>query len=208
MGNKINTHGLRLGVNKTWNSIWYSDNKNFSKALHQDIKIKELVREKLNVAGLDSIVIRRSENVMDVDVFVARPGVAIGRGGTGMDTLKADIAKLSKSQVNVNINEVKKPDASARIIARTIADGIEKRLPLKPLMENCKQKAEAAGVNGIRILVSGRIGGSSQARNVKTTFGQVPLQTIKATIDYSYERAATSDNGIYGVKVWVYKSKI
>lgn len=206
MGHKINAHGFRLGVNKTWGSLWYAKGKNYIDNLHKDLKIREMVREKLNVAGLDNIAIRRSETSIEVDVFVARPGVAIGRGGTGLDTLKADLSKLEKKPVEIKINEVKKPDIAARVIARTVADGIEKRLPLKPLMENSKSKAMQAGAKGIKIWVGGRIGGASQARTVKISDGQVPLQTIKANIDYAEERAATKDLGIFGVKVWVFKA--
>jgi len=205
MGNKINAHGLRLGVNKTWDSIWFADGQQYQKQLHQDLKIRDKVRKALALAGLDSVIIKRSENALLIDVFVSKPGVAIGRGGTGLDILKVELLKLTKANIEIKINEVKKPDLSAKIIARTIADGVEKRLPMKALMENSKQKAMFAGANGIKIVVGGRIGGASQARNVKTLAGQVPLQTIKANIDYAEERAMTKDLGIFGIKVWVYK---
>lgn len=205
MGKKINAHAFRLGVSKTWDSIWFADGQQYQKHLHQDLKIREKVKKSLSLAGLDSVILKRSENAMLIDVFVAKPGVAIGRGGTGLDDLKKDLQKLAKANIEIKINEVKKPDVSARIIARTVADGIEKRLPMKALMENSKQKAMFAGANGIKIVVGGRIGGASQARKVKTSAGQVPVQSIKAEIDYAEERAMTKDLGIFGVKVWVYK---
>lgn len=205
MGNKINAHGFRLGVSKTWDSVWFSDGKEYQKHLHQDLKIREKVKKALTLAGLDSVILRRSENALLIDVYVAKPGVAIGRGGTGLDQLKKELQKIAKAVIEIKINEVKKPDLSSRIIARSIADGIEKRLPMKALMENAKNKAMIAGANGIKIIVGGRIGGASQARKVKTLAGQVPLHTIKANIDYSEERASTADLGIFGVKVWVYQ---
>lgn len=205
MGNKISANAMRLGVNKTWKSVWFSQRKEYIEALHQDIKIRKLVTDKLNIAGLDSIVIKRAESSVEIEVFVARPGVAIGRGGTGLDQLKEEIKKMVKKPVEIKISEVKKPDLSARIVARSIADGIEKRLPMKPMVENAKNKAILGGAKGIRITVSGRIGGASQARTVKSSQGRIPVQTIKANIDYAEERAATNDYGIFGIKVWVYR---
>jgi small subunit ribosomal protein S3 len=203
MGHKINAHAMRLGVSKTWNSLWYADGKNYIERLHMDLNLRAKVTKKLNPAGLETVVIRRGENTIEIDVHVARPGVAIGRGGAGMDVLKDELSKFAKKKVNINISEVKKPEISARIIARTIADGIEKRLPMKPLIEASKMKAMEAGAKGIKIWVGGRIGGNSQARTVKSAQGRVPLQTIKQNIDYAEERAMTKDSGILGVKVWV-----
>jgi small subunit ribosomal protein S3 len=206
MSQKINAHGLRLGVSKTWNSLWFGKKQDYIEKLHMDLKLRGIVTEKLNPAGLDNVIIRRGENTIEIDVYVARPGVAIGRGGSGMDLLKVELSKLAKKKVNININEVKKSEMSARIIARTIADGIEKRLPMKPLIEVSKVKAMEAGARGIRIWVSGRIGGASQARLVKSAKGRVTLQTIKQDIDYAEERAMTKEAGILGVKVWVSKN--
>lgn len=205
MGNKINSNGLRIGVNRGWNSIWYGNSRVYKDMLHQDIIIRKLVTDKLNIAGLETVVIKRSENNVEVEVYVARPGVAIGRGGTGLDSLKDQLKKIAKKPVEIKISEVKKPDLSARIVARAIADGVEKRLPLKPLMENSKNKAMLAGARGVKIWVSGRIGGAKQARSVKVSEGQVPVQKIRALIDYAEERASTKDLGIYGIKVWIFK---
>lgn len=205
MGNKVNPLALRLGVNKTWNAVWYADKKTFAKELGNDITLKKAVKKALNQAGLDSIRIYRFSNHVDVEAFVARPGVAIGRGGTGIDDLQKALKKLTKMEVEVKIKEVKKPDISARVIARTIADGIERRQPSKLLIAAAKEKAMLGGATGIKIQVGGRINNASQARKQKDGAGAVPLQTIKANIDYAEETAVTGDAGLYGVKVWVYK---
>jgi small subunit ribosomal protein S3 len=205
MGHKISAHAMRLGVSKTWNSLWFGKKQDYIDSLHMDLQLRAAVTKKLNAAGLDNVIIRRGENAIEIDVYVARPGVAIGRGGTGMDVLKDELTKFAKKKVNINISEVKKPEVSARIIARTIADGIEKRLPMKPLVEASKVKAMEAGAKGIKIWISGRVGGAAQARTIKTSQGRVPLQTIKQELDYAEERATTKEAGILGVKVWVSK---
>jgi small subunit ribosomal protein S3 len=205
MGNKINPNSARLGINKTWSSVWYADKKDFAVELMNDIKLKKAVKKALNVAGLASVKIFKYSNHIDVEAFVARPGVAIGRGGTGIDDLQKALKKMMKMEVEIKIKEVKKPDISARVIARNIADGIERRQPSKLLIAAAKEKAMMAGATGIKIQVGGRINNASQARKQKDSAGPVPLQTLRANIDYAEETAATSDAGLYGVKVWVYK---
>lgn len=205
MGNKINPNSARLGINKTWSSVWYADKKDFAVELMNDIKLKKAVKKALNVAGLASVKIFKYSNHIDVEAFVARPGVAIGRGGTGIDDLQKALKKMMKMEVEIKIKEIKKPDISARVIARNIADGIERRQPSKLLIAAAKEKAMMAGATGIKIQVGGRINNASQARKQKDSAGPVPLQTLRANIDYAEETAATSDAGLYGVKVWVYK---
>lgn len=205
MGNKIVPTSLRLGVNKTWNSVWYATKKNFGKNLMSDILVNKEVKKALNPAGLDRINIFRTPTRIEIEVYVARPGIAIGRAGAGIDELQKHLKKLTKTEVEVKIKEVKKPDISARIIARTIADGIERRQPSKLLIAAAKEKAMLSGAKGIKILVSGRINNASQARTQKDAEGPVPEQTLKANIDYAEETAASSDAGLFGVKVWVYK---
>lgn len=207
MGHKINANSLRLGISKGWKSIWFNDSAAYEDQFLQDLKIKNIIKKALNPAGLDSVVVKRSANKMEIEVHVARPGVAIGRGGSGIDDLQKQIKEMTKMDVEIKIAEVKKPDLSARIIARAIADGIERRQPPKLLMVSFKQKAMLAGAKGIRIWVAGRIGGASQARTIKESAGQVPLQTIKANIDYAEERAETVELGILGVKVWIFTDK-
>lgn len=205
MGHKIHPNLVRLGVNKTWNSSWYVDKKDFAKELGANLKLKEAVRKALVSAGLADIKISRYSNHIDIDAYVARPGVAIGRGGTGIDDLKKALKKLAKKDVEIKIKEVKKPDISARVIARNIADGIERRQPSKLLIAAAKEKAMMAGATGIKIQVGGRINNASQARKQKDGAGPVPLQSLKANIDFAQEVAVTGDAGLYGVKVWVYK---
>lgn len=205
MGRKINPIALRLGINKTWNSIWYEGNKKaYAARLGQDIQVKKILKETLSPAGLDSYKLSWYSDKLEIEIMVARPGVAIGRGGEGIDKLQKDIKKVAKMNVDIKIKELRKPDLSARVIARGIADGLERRQPMKLLVINFKEKAVQAGAKGIKIQVSGRINNASQARTIKDQEGAVPLQTMKADIDYAEEVAATSDAGLFGVKVWVY----
>ncbi len=205
MGQKISATALRLGINKDWKSAWFSrGNTQYSKNLLEDLKIKEDVKKAFRQAGLENVFLTKQGNKLEVEVKVARPGIAIGRGGEGIEKIKKDLAKKYKQDIEIKISEVQKADTSARIIARAIADGIERRQPPKLLMMSYKEKAMAAGAKGIKIWVSGRIGGSSQARMIKVADGPVPLHTFKANIDYAKETAATLDAGLLGVKVWVY----
>lgn len=205
MGRKINPIALRLGVNKGWTAAWFAEKKDFSKQLGLDFKLRKAVIKALNIAGLDSLKINKYSNRIEIDAYVARPGVAIGRGGAGIDDLKKDLREIAKMEVEINVKEVKKPDLSARIIARNIADGIERRQPSKLLIAAAKEKAMLAGATGIKIVVGGRINNNAQARKQKDGSGPVPLQTIKANIDYAEETAKTTESGLYGIKVWVYK---
>ena len=207
MGRKINANIIRIGINKTWKSVWYSPKSEYPASLYQDLQIKKIVSEKMKDAGIDSIGIKRAANKIEIEVFVARPGVAIGRGGEGIDLLQKDLKRMTKSDVEVKIREVKKPDISARIIARGIADGIERRQPPKLLMASAREKAMLAGAKGIRIWVSGRINNASQARTIKTNAGSIPAHTLRADIDYAKEVAQTLNAGLMGVKVWVYKGE-
>jgi small subunit ribosomal protein S3 len=205
MGRKINPIALRLGINKGWTSTWFANSKEeYAAKVGLDLKIKELLRTKLRPAGLDSMKLEWMSDRLEIDVFVARPGVAIGRGGTGIDDLQKEVKRIAKMEVILKIKEVKKPDISASVIARTIADGLERRQPPKLLMASAKEKAMLAGATGIKITVGGRINNAIQARTIKVAEGPVPLQTLKAEIDYAEEAAVTTDAGLFGVKVWVY----
>jgi small subunit ribosomal protein S3 len=208
MGQKISANALRLGINKDWKSSWFSSsNSQYQDNLIEDIKIKKDVAKAFKQAGLEAVFLKRNGNNIEVEVKVARPGIAIGRGGEGIEKIKSELTKKFRKPIDVKISEVKKSDTSARIIARGIADGIERRQPPKLLMISFKEKAMAAGAKGIKIWVSGRIGGSSQARMIKLSEGPVPLHTFRANIDYAKETAVTMDAGLLGVKVWVYKSE-
>lgn len=207
MGRKVNANAIRMGINKTWESVWYSSKADYPELLAQDLEIRKVVINRMKDSGIDSVLINRTMNKIEVELFVARPGVAIGRGGEGIDVLQKDLKKMTKKDVEVKIREVKKSDISARIIARSIADGIERRQPSKLLVASAKEKAMMAGAKGIRIWVAGRINNASQARTVKVNAGSVPAQTLRADIDYAQEVAQTMDAGLMGIKVWVYKGE-
>ena len=205
MGRKVNPNAIRMGINKTWNSTWYVDKAEYPELLSQDLKIRKVVIKALHDAGIDDIKIYRTVKKIDIEVYVARPGVAIGRGGEGIDKLQKKLSRMLQKDVEIKIKEVAKADISARIIARSIADGIERRVPSKLLMISAKEKAIMSGAKGIKIWVSGRINNASQARTIKASEGSIPAQTLKADIDYAEETAHTIDAGLMGVKVWVYK---
>ena len=205
MGRKVNPIAIRMGINKTWNSTWYVDKAKYPEFLSQDLKMREVVVKALHDAGIDDVKIYRTVKKIDIEVYVARPGVAIGRGGEGIDKLQKQLSRMFQQDIEVKIKEVVKADISARIIARGIADGIERRVPSKLLMISAKEKAIMSGAKGIKIWISGRINNASQARTIKISEGSIPAQTLKADIDYSEETAHTIDAGLMGVKVWVYK---
>ncbi len=206
MGRKVNPKAIRMGINRTWDSMWYSDKKDFPKALAQDLLIKHKVKKAMHDAGLDSVKVKRSLNKVEVIAYVARPGVAIGRGGEAVDTLQKELRRITKSDsVELKIREVKKADLSARIVARSIADGIERRQPSKFLVLNAKEQIMQSGAKGLKIWVAGRINKASQARTVKVSEGSVPAQTLRADVDYASEVATTADAGLMGIKVWIYK---
>ena len=207
MGRKVNPKAIRMGINKTWDSVWYADKKNYPKLLSEDLMIKERVSEVMKNAGIDCIKVNRFANKIEVLVYVAKPGVAIGRGGEGIDLLQKELSKKLKANVELKVKEVRKADLSARIIARTIADGIERRQPSKLLAVSAKEKIMGAGAKGLKIWISGRINNASQARTIKTTAGSVPAQTLRADVDYAFEVAKTIDAGLMGVKVWIYKGE-
>lgn len=205
MGQKINANAMRMGISKTWKSKWYKKGPDYVDQLHEDLKIRKAVGKALFAAGLDTIEITRTAGKIIIDAYVARPGVAIGRGGSGIEDLTKSLRKKFGKDLELKINEVRRPDLSARILAGEISSGILRRMPPKLLAMNTIEKARAAGAKGIRVWVSGRINGASQARTIKHSDGPVPLHTLKADIDYAYEAAETSDLGKFGVKVWVYQ---
>lgn len=205
MGKKINAFSLRLGINKNWRSRWFAEKDVYTKTLLEDVRIRKFVMKDLRKAGLADVIIKRSPNMIEIIAYVARPGVAIGRGGEDIDNMKKRLQKILKRNLELKIKEIKHPDLSARIVARAIADGIEKRQPPKLLMISFKKKVMLAGAKGVKIQVGGRINGAAQARVLKMSDGSVPLQTIKADIDYAEEIAHSLEAGLLGVKVWIYK---
>lgn len=205
MSQKINANALRLGISRKWASNWFAEGKIYEDTLHADLLIRKLISKKLKQAGLDRIEIGRKDGKIEITAFVARPGVAIGRGGEGIEQLNKEIKAVVEGVVDVKINEVQKPDLSASIIASEIASGLVRRMSAKSLAMNYVNKAKAAGAKGIRIWIGGRINGAQQARTIKFSDGPVPLHTIKADIDYAGLAAETKEYGKFGIKVWVNK---
>ena len=207
MGQKMHPHGLRVGVIKDWSSKWYADSRNFSDYLIEDHKIREYVKKKLFVSGISKIEIERTAKFVKVNVYTAKPGLVIGKGGALVEGLKADLQKIIKKDVNLNIVEVKDFDTNAQLVAENIASQLERRISFRKAMKQCMQKAMKAGALGIKTSVSGRLGGADMARTEFYKEGTIPLQTIRADIDYGFYEADTT-YGKIGVKVWIYKGEV
>ena len=203
MGQKVSPHGFRVGVIQDWDSKWYANKKDFSDYLVEDNKVREYVKKKLYTAGVSKVVIERAaENQMRISVLIAKPGMVIGRGGEGIDQLKAELEKLTKKTVSVNVVELKRPDADAQLTAESIAQALEKRTSFRRAMKQAIQRAMKAGAKGIKVVISGRVGGAEIARSEKYSEGNVPLHTLRANIDYGFTEADTQ-YGRIGVKVWI-----
>ena len=207
MGQKMHPHGLRIGVIKDWDSKWYADSKNFSDYLVEDKKIREYVKKKLYVSGISKIEIERTAKSVKVNVYTAKPGLVIGKGGALVEGLKADLQKIIKKDVNLNIVEVKDFDTNAQLVAENIASQLERRISFRKAMKQVMQKAMKAGALGIKTSVSGRLAGADMARTEFYKEGTIPLQTLRADIDYGFAEANTT-YGIIGIKVWIYKGEV
>lgn len=207
MGHKINATGYRMGVSLEWLSKWFGGNKkDFRTNLHEDLKIREFVNETFKQAEIEAINISRTHTSLEVLVMVARPGLAIGREGKLIEKAKKDLQKKFKGRaIDLQIKGIKQPQMSARVIAKQIADGIEKRRSVKSLVKRAVETSTKAGVTGIRVWVAGRLTGGEHANMYKKQVGRVPLQTLRAQIDYAYERAHSTKAGILSVKVWIYR---
>lgn len=206
MGQKTHPIGFRLGVNKTWDSRWYAK-KDYSKLLIEDIKVREFIQRKLGSSGIAKVEIERAANKVKISVHTARPGIVIGKKGAGVETLKAELQKLSKNEVFLNIIEVKKPEANAQLIAENVAGQLEKRVAFRRAMKKCMTSAFKQGIKGIKIRVSGRLAGAEIARTEWYSEDSVPLHTLRANIDYGTAEARTT-YGQIGVKAWVYHGEI
>lgn len=206
MGQKTHPIGFRLGVNKTWDSRWFAK-RNYADLLHEDIRLRSFVREKLASAGISKVEIERAANKVKINVHTARPGIVIGKKGAGVETLKAEVQKLSKNEVFLNIIEVKKPEANAQLIAENVAGQLEKRVAFRRAMKKCMTAAFKQGIKGIKIRVSGRLAGAEIARTEWYSEDSVPLHTLRANIDYGTAEARTT-YGQIGVKAWVYHGEI
>lgn len=207
MGQKVHPTGVRVGIIKDWNAKWYADSKNFADYLVEDQKIRKFLKKKLYTAGISKIEIERTAKFIKVNVFTAKPGIIIGKGGAGAETLKAEVAKLIGKDVNINIVEVKAIDTDAQLVAENIAAQLERRISFRKAMKQCMQKAMKSGALGIKTAVSGRLGGADMARTEFYKEGTIPLQTLRADIDYGFAEADTT-YGKIGVKVWIYKGEV
>ena len=207
MGQKVNPHGLRVGVIKDWESRWFADDDNFSDNLVEDYKIREFLKKKLYHAGISKIEIERSADRVKVLVYTAKPGVVIGKGGAEIEKLKGELAKYSTKKVLVDIKEVKRPDSDAQLVAENIAQQLENRISFRRAMKSCMQRTMRNGALGIKTSCSGRLGGADMARTEFYSEGTIPLQTLRANIDYGFAEANTT-YGKVGVKVWVYHGEV
>ena len=205
MGQKVNPIGFRLGVTRTWDSRWFSK-RDYASLLHEDIKLRKYLKAKLFAAGIAKIEIERAANKVKINVHTARPGIVIGKKGAGVETLKADVQRLSKNEVFLNIIEVKKPEANATLIAENVASQLEKRVAFRRAMKKCMTAAFKQGIKGIKIRCSGRLGGAEIARTEWYSEDSVPLHTLRANIDYGTAEARTT-YGIIGIKTWVYNGE-
>ena len=207
MGQKVHPNGIRVGVIKDWNSKRYADSKNFSDYLVEDHKIREYVKKKLFISGISKIEIERTAKFVKVNVYTAKPGLVIGKGGNLSEALKAELEKMINKEVNLNIVEVKNVDTDAQLVAESIANQLERRISFRRAMKQSMQKAMKAGALGIKTAVSGRLGGADMARTEFYKEGTIPLQTLRADIDYGFYEADTT-YGKIGVKVWIYKGEV
>ena len=207
MGQKINPHGARVGVILDWNTKWYAGKKDFSTTLIEDYNLRKMLKEKLNMAGISQINIDRSGAKVGVSIFTAKPGIVIGEGGAGVEALKKEIEEFTGKQVNLNIMEIKQPDMNAQLVAENIAQQLEKRVSFRRAMKQVISRTMKAGAKGIKTTVSGRLGGADIARSEGYHEGSIPLQTLRANIDYGFAEAKTA-YGRIGVKVWIYKGQV
>lgn len=207
MGQKVNPHGLRVGIIKDWDSKWYADNKNFDEYLIEDYEIRKHIKEKLYIAGISRIEIERFANRIKITIYTAKPGMVIGKGGSGVEALRKELENMTGKNVIVNVEEVKVPELDAQLVAENIANQLERRVSYRRAMKQAIQRTMRAGAEGIKTSVSGRLGGADMARTEGYSEGTIPLQTLRADIDYGFAEANTT-YGKLGVKVWIYKGEV
>ena len=206
MGQKTHPVGFRLGVVRGWSSKWYSE-KDFSKWLHEDLRLKEFVKKKLNHAGVSAVEVERAANKVKINIFTARPGIVIGKRGAGVETLKKEVQDLTSNEVFLNIQEVRKAETNAQLVAENIATQLERRIAFRRAMKKATQTAMKFGAKGIKVASSGRLGGAEMCRREWYKEGRVPLHTLRADIEFGLAEARTK-YGIIGVKVWVFRGEV
>ena len=207
MGQKVNPHGMRVGIIKDWESRWYADDKHFSDMLVEDHKIREFLKKKLEQAGISKIDIERASGRVKVTVYSAKPGVVIGKGGAEIENTKKQLQKLTADKVVLEIKEIKRPDKDAQLVAENIAQQLENRVSFRRAMKSAMNRTMKTGALGVKASCAGRLGGADIARTETYSDGTIPLQTLRADIDYGFAEADTT-YGKVGVKVWIYKGEI
>ena len=207
MGQKVNPVGLRLGVNRGWDSVWYAKKKDFGKYLIEDFKIREYIKKNITNSGVSEIVIERSSKKCTVSIHTSRPGFVIGKKGADIEKIKKNIAKITDNEVTVNIKEIKKPELNAFLVAENISQQLVKRVAYRRAMKRAMQSAMRLNAKGIKVMVSGRLAGNEIARSEWLREGSIPSHTLRANIDYGFSEALTT-YGIIGVKVWIYKGEL
>lgn len=208
MGQKVNPHGLRVGVIAGWDAQWYANKKDFSKVLYEDYKIREFIKKKYYAFGISKIAIERAQGKVVINIFTSKPGMIIGQKGAGVEQLKKELVKLiGNKSVSINIHEVKRPDMDAVLVAESIAAQLEKRASFRRTMKQAMGRVMRSGAKGVKIMVAGRLDGAEIARSEHYHDGSIPLQTLRADIDYGFAEAHTTF-GVIGVKVWVYKGEV
>ena len=207
MGQKVNPHGMRVGIIKDWDSRWYADDKHFSDMLVEDHKIREFLKKKLEQAGISKIEIERASGRVKVTVYSAKPGVVIGKGGAEIENTKKQLQKLTADKVVLEIKEIKRPDKDAQLVAENIAQQLENRVSFRRAMKSAMNRTMKTGALGVKASCAGRLGGADIARTETYSDGTIPLQTLRADIDYGFAEANTT-YGRIGVKVWIYKGEV
>ncbi len=207
MGQKVNPHGLRVGVIKDWDSRWYADDKDFADYLVEDYKIREFLKKKLFSAGVSKIEIERASDRVKIIVFTAKPGIVIGKNGSEIEATKKELSKISSKKISLDIKEIKRPDKDAQLVAENIAGQLENRVSFRRAMKSCMGRTMKSGALGIKAACAGRLGGADMARTEFYSEGTIPLQTLRADIDYGFAEADTT-YGKVGVKVWIYKGEV
>ena len=207
MGQKVNPHGLRVGVIKDWDAKWYADKNDYSELLHEDIEVRKHIKEKMFDSGISRIVIERAAKRLKIDIHTARPGMVIGRGGSEVDALRQDVENITGKNVQINVVEVDNPDMDAQLVAENIAGQLLKRVSFRRAMKQAMNRSMRLGAEGFRVQSSGRLGGAEMARREGYSEGSVPLHTLRADIDYGFAESNTT-YGTIGVKVWINKGEI
>lgn len=207
MGHKVNPTSMRLQINKNWQSKWFANKRDFADVLKQDLEIRKLIDQQLDRrAAVDRVEIERSTNAVTINVHTARPGVVIGRGGENVEALKRKLAQAISSPISLNIEEVKKPELRAKLVADNVAGQLERRISFRRAVKSTSDATMRAGAKGVKIIVAGRLNGSEMARTEKEVLGSIPLHTLRANIDYAHVNAITT-YGVIGVKVWIYQGE-